>query len=288
MLRMRPSAALGAAAVAVWAGCKEPRADTPPPAPVADAPASSEPEPAPPSTTPVRWDGTDLEVVWEAFESVFPTGNRNAASHRWASYVLDHASRLSPDQLRFYFQSFCPVSGSIVRPRRENRFRVSLPMADGTGEADGYLHFCCWPCVCDTMDFIHVDTKTVETRDGPTELRFVVIGDPCENEEALEEPFTEVFDEKRTTLREVAPELTCDAGKLAGATFSDEGHVIIGLLHDGPDLTPPTGETATPRGESPTESVDWRARCEGRAEKGYRSGMGAIFREAAQVTPVRP
>ena len=34
--------------------------------------------------------------------------------------------------------------------------------------------------VCDTLEFIKLDTKTIDTADGQREYWFAVIGDPCD------------------------------------------------------------------------------------------------------------
>ena len=47
----------------------------------------------------------------------------------------------------------------------------------------------------------------------------------------LSRPFTDPFSGSETSLTEAAPEVKCGPdGKLAGATYSDNGAVIIGLL----------------------------------------------------------
>ena len=47
------------------------------------------------------------------------------------------------------------------------------------------MYYCCWPCVCDTQDFIRVDTKTIRTAEGPQKFRVAVIGNPCDDPSAL-------------------------------------------------------------------------------------------------------
>ena len=80
-------------------------------------------------------------------------------------------------------------------------YRLSLELADGTGNVNVFMHYCCWPCVCDVQDFVKVDTITVTTRDqGPVKMHFAVIGDPCEHPEKLREPFVQPFDGRYTTL----------------------------------------------------------------------------------------
>ena len=43
---------------------------------------------------------------------------------------------------------------------------VELSVQDGSGDATGFLHFCCSPCMCDAHDFLYVDSRTVRTADG--------------------------------------------------------------------------------------------------------------------------
>lgn len=248
--------------------------------PTVDAP--TKPEAAAESTPDLAAGG--LEGLWEAYDTIFPSGNRNAASHRWASYVLDRAEELEGEELDTLLQGFCPVSGSPVRPRPRNRYPVTLPHSDGEGDASGYVHFCCWPCICDTIDFIAVDTKMVATRDGERALDMLVIGDPCEKPGALDRPFDEVLRGEQTTLRKVAPELVCKDGVLQGATRSDHGHVVVGRLFASREIL---GLSEQDQPEAlPSETVSWRERCEERASGGFKSGMGRIFREVAKINPL--
>merc|ERR1719283_215695 len=107
----------------------------------------------------------------------------------------------------------------------------------------GFMYFCCWPCVCDTQDFIRYDTKTVKVQDENGKLvekqfYFTVEPQPCEAEAKLEEEWIEPFRQTKTTLYKSAPELKCVAGKvpgkktLEGAVLSDHGYPIIGMIHD--------------------------------------------------------
>jgi len=41
------------------------------------------------------------------------------------------------------------------------------------------------------MDFASVDTKTVATIDGARQYDFLVVGNPCQHPEKLEEPLTD-------------------------------------------------------------------------------------------------
>ena len=72
----------------------------------------------------------------------------------------------------------------------------------------GFMYYCCWPCVCDTQDFIRVDTLNITAADGvPRRVHVAVIGDPCMRPEALREPFVQPFDKRKTTLEREAKEV---------------------------------------------------------------------------------
>merc|ERR1712118_637336 len=103
----------------------------------------------------------------------------------------------------------------------------------GGGKVQGFMHYCCWPCVCDTQDFIKVDTKNITIADGvQRQYHFTVIGNPCLNEDALTKPFADAFGRGMETLRHSAPEVRCENGVLLGAPLSDHGHVILNMFHD--------------------------------------------------------
>lgn len=179
---------------------------------------------------------------------------------------------MSSTKLEYMFTGFCGVSGSPVTPGDYNRYAFTLPKAGG-GTATGYMHFCCWPCVCDTNDFIKVDTKTITTADGPKQYKFGVLGNPCANSDKLSTPFTSPFTGQSTTLTKEAPEVRCSGDRLIGATMSDNGNVIISMFFDG-DATKATKDTGAMAGQ-----------CSDRAAQGFNSGMGLIFRKVAEITP---
>ena len=150
---------------------------------------------------------TSIQDLHREYSNIFRYGNRNAASHLWSSFIFDRAASLSPELLELMFTGFCAVSGSPTRPGDYTRYRLTLPMAAGGGTgASGYLYYCCWPCVCDTQDFIRVDTKNVTLAGGETRrYHFAVVGSPCDDTSALKVPFVQPFDKRSTTLeRDVA------------------------------------------------------------------------------------
>lgn len=224
-----------------------------------------------------------------AYGTIFPSNNRNAASHLWSSWILNQAASLSHSELSELFTGFCPVSGSPVRPSDYNTYQYSLPGVAGAAHAVGSLHHCCAPCVCDTLDMIHHDSKTVALADGPRQLSFAVIGDPCTHASVLARPFNDPFSGSEVTLAATAPEVQCIAGKLRGATYSDNGAIIIGLLGAAPPLgpapeTPTPGRVTSVGGASFQDAREYAGFCRERAQSGYSSGMGLIFREVAQIT----
>ena len=206
---------------------------------------------------------------------------------------------MQPSQVELFFSGFCAVSGSPVRPNDYNRYLLTLPLVSGGDiKRTGAMHYCCWPCVCDTQDFIRVDTLTIKTIDGPRQYHFAVVGNPCENEEALHKPFHQPFYGGRdTTLAQEAREVRCVDGKLAGATMSDHGFVIISMFFDLPEtdnnaLTTTTTEGAQPGRVSDYNGVqvqherEYAGWCLDRANNGYNSGMGEIFRKVAEISPI--
>jgi len=220
------------------------------------------------------WQGNHVEELHQQYYNIFKTQNRNAASHLWSSFLLDRAHCMTPENFKLMFSGFCAVSGSPVSPQDRTRYRLNLQVAGG-GKRTGIMYYCCWPCVCDTQDFIKVDTKSVTLSDGSTQkLHFTVFGDPCKNPGELTKSFVDPFSGSSTTLHDEAPEVRCENGQLKGAHFSDHGHVILNMFFD-----EEVGST------SQDESI-YAGHCADRAQQGYNSGMGEIFRRVAQITPV--
>lgn len=244
------------------------------------------------------WGGETVRDLHREYGSIFKYGNRNAASHLWSAFLLDRSTQMSGKKLESLFRGFCAISGSPVNPSSYNRYRLSLPKASG-GKSIGYMQYCCWPCVCDTQDFIFVDTKTVETADGPRVFDFAVIGNPCNNSAKLSVPFVQPFDGRQTTLLREAPEIRCHDGELLGAPISDHGHVILSMFFDAQDVdeeagsvairsqTPQPGRISTANGIQFQDEMEFEDMCVDRARAGYNSGMGEIFRKVAAISPLK-
>lgn len=222
------------------------------------------------------WDGQKVADLHREYGNIFKHGNRNAASHLWSSFLIDRAPFMSEKRFQKLSGGYCAVSGSPVTPMPQTRYKMKLHSVDGSGTQVGFMYYCCWPCVCDTEDFMKVDTKTVLTKDGPRIHKVAVIGNPCDNPGALTKPFVQPFDGRSTTIAQSAAEVRCGpGGKLIGATMSDNGFVILSLFFD---ATGDTGKLA---------NDEYRGMCDDRKDHGYNSGMGEIFRRVAAISPVK-
>ena len=88
-----------------------------------------------------------------------------------------------------------------------------------------------------------------------------------------------------------------DDGSLIGASLSDGGYPIIGIMQDSvesaiddvtPMTTPVPGQLRLDHELSfaYSDARDLQPMCDQRAASGYASGMGEIFRQVASVVPV--
>jgi len=229
--------------------------------------------------------------VHASYANIFTTGNRNAASHKWVSHVL--AQGAHKDDTSEMMTAFCAVSGSPVRPSDYSRYLLRLPVAgdENLSKIAGFMYYCCWPCVCDTEDFLSVDTLTV---DGEEPTYFAAMADPCSDPSKLHEPFRQPFGGRTTTLARDAPEVSCDDdGKLVGATYTDHGLIAIGgfwpvaddeLVDEHRVSAPQPGRVSSTRsGVSFQDEREYDDMCYERELNGHDSGMGEIFRRVAAI-----
>lgn len=206
------------------------------------------------------WTGTTIPDLHKQYSSIFKiSGNRNAASHLWAKFIIDNSEQMNENTFLNMFKGFCPVSGSPVSDGREP---LTMELMNITGnKMKGDIYFCCWPCFCDTKDFIKIDTKTIKTKTGSKKYNFLVIGDPCIDPTKI--PFSST------------PELKCSngeksSGKLLNSLLSDNGKVIIGLFHN----------------SNKSKNLELEKKCIARKEQGFQSGMGKIFRQVAAINKI--
>eukprot|EP00501_MAST-03F_sp_TOSAG23-6_P000281 GSMAST32.ASY1.ANO1.287.1 assembled CDS len=231
-------------------------------------------------------NATDL-ISLKMYRKIFPNGNRNAASHRWATFILDRANKMSRSKIEEYFRAFCPVSGSPLDPNRAGtayKYDGSYALTDlsGTSKMEGIAYHCCSPCTCDTYDHIKVDTKSITTADGNETFHFLVIGNPCTTPEHRQKVLS-----KMTS----APDVTCDDTNKSldcrlrhDKTFhpcvkSDHNHIIIGMLFS---------KTKNDQ-EKPNLASTFLKKngyCHQRKINGYKSGMGEIFIKLAKMNRI--
>lgn len=213
------------------------------------------------------------------YGEVFKTGNRNAASHLWASFIVERSVDCDGDTLETLFRGFCPISGSPLPDDPHTQYSVTLKKVGG-GEIAGISHHCCWPCICDMQESVWVDTMIVNTSKGPQRWNALVIGDPCATQTdalQLSQKYVDPFSGHEESLAQSAPEVKCDAGRLLGATFSEKGYPVIGIFFDKSSVAP---------GTVPSSSDAFRGQCEQRKDEGYNSGMGLIFHKVAAINPI--
>lgn len=264
-----------------------------------------------PAWSPATSPTASVQDLHREYHNIFRHGNRNAASHLWVTFLLQRAPQMTWERLMLFFSGFCAISGSPVRPSDYHRYRMTLPSVTGV-DVTGFFYYCCWPCVCDTNDFIRIDTLNVTTSDGLSRrVHAAVIGNPCLRPEALRAPFVQPFYGRgETTLEREAPEVRCHDGELVGATLSDHGHIVIQLfpLAEGErGLAAAEGNSEraqaliTQQHQQPqpgrihTEDVsglrfqdefEYVEECAARERNGFNSGMGEIFRKVAAISPV--
>lgn len=216
-----------------------------------------------------HWTESGPEDLIDQFNNIFPTGNRNAASYKWAQFLFNHSMALPIASFDAMQHSYCAISGSPIDPvdgEDGNAYRVTLQSVAGQ-QVTGLVRHCCWPCLCDLRDLVRVDTQDVTTADGTYQRQFLVINDPCTNTDCLTAPF-QGFD-SIGTVGEEAPELTCAGNKFADAVRSDSDRVIIGpFIEDD--------------GRFAQEASWFDSNCVARANDGFESGMGQLFRAVAQ------
>lgn len=218
-------------------------------------------------------------VLIKHYSKVFRTGNRNAASHLWSSFLFNQSVSKSAAEFEDLFTGFCGISGSVVLPiSAESRWRLTLQDVSG-GQHTGIMYYCTgcygWPCLCDARENMKIDTKTVVMKDGSTkQYKVAVVGNPCKTQAMSTKLYAEITDPmyqgKHVTLQMAAPELFCAGSVLQGATLSDHGHIIEAMFFD--------------------DNKDVQAHNEGEftemcASRG-NAGMGPIFRTLASVNPL--
>ena len=72
------------------------------------------------------WSGQTPQDLHREYSAIFHHGNRNAASHRWTTFLLERSAQMTEQRLELMFSGFCAVSGSPVQPQDRTRYRLTL------------------------------------------------------------------------------------------------------------------------------------------------------------------
>lgn len=242
-----------------------------------------------------RYDNLPLDTadhLQYRYYHVFPTGNRNAASHLWAAYIMHRAGNMTSSTFENVFKGFCPVSGSPTADVYQKLYKLKVEKVDDKGSyKTGTLRHCCWPCICDSLTHLYTDTLTVHLKSESRQYDFLVIGDPCVKPNELLKTFKDPFDGRMRSLSQVAPNVRCVNNKLEGALYSDNGYPIIGMLFTDDanmklwEQTPQAGLFDANQPDDRT--FGWGSRCEARMKNGMNSGMGLIFHLVASINPIQ-
>merc|ERR1719336_1532244 len=93
----------------------------------------------------ISWSGKTIMDLRQEYYNIFPNRNRNAASHRWATFIIERAGNMDLETFEHLFSGFCPVSGSpIGQPGPRTLWKMTLPHAHDWTPITGGIHFCCW------------------------------------------------------------------------------------------------------------------------------------------------
>ena len=88
-------------------------------------------------TAQVTWTGKRVRDLHKEYRHIFATGNRNAASHKWATFLMQRSASLSAAKLAEMFSGFCAVSGSPVHPSQYTRYKLTLDAVPAAAAAAG-------------------------------------------------------------------------------------------------------------------------------------------------------
>ena len=208
----------------------------------------------------LRSDNSTLTRYYEELRAdwgkIFPNKNRNAGGALFFKYILDNSN--SREEFFEKNKMYCSVSGSLVRPGSEPEF-VSVKGQDGNELICGSLYRCCWPCSCDVMKFVQVQTLEKKFNKKIDLINVLTIKNPCEKQDFPEE---------------VDRDSLCIGTSLNKKRVTEiNGRLVVGILFDGKICTPRdiekinreviTGSYCPLRNNTPLEEV--------------RGGMGDIF-----------
>ncbi len=187
------------------------------------------------------------------FNKIFPDRNRNSGGGQFYHHIV---KEIQPNYREFleYNKMYCAVSGSPIDPGRQNPFRyIVIDSVDGS-KYYGKQYICCWPCVCDMVKYVKVETHEY----GENRIIVFVIDDPCKNE---------------SDIPDQVSAFKCENGKTTNGVHTESGRLIVGLLHE-PEVYDPNN----PKHNKAVNDV--KELCESRNSMEpdeLQGGMGDIF-----------
>lgn len=187
------------------------------------------------------------------FEKIFPDSNRNAGGPQLFNWINNNFK----DSKDFvdYCQLYCPISGSPIDPKNKDNFSViEIKNVFDSNKTKGKMFRCCWPCLCDAIKYVKCDKFT--RKDGHHYM-VLVINDPCHFESNIPKEVTSY---------------QCDANnKTSNGVYSDNGKLIIGLLH------------SVSKKDTPTNIPNECFIRNSKEPDSLQNGMGDIFVKLTQV-----
>ena len=201
-------------------------------------------------TTP---KGDKYKNLIDNFENIFPDFNRNAGGPQFFNWINNNFK----DSQDFvdYCKLYCPISGSPIDPKNkvQNSSVIEIKNVFDSNKTKGKMYRCCWPCLCDAIKYVKCDKFT--RKDG-SQYMVLVINDPCHFEANIP--------------KEVTSYRCNENNKTSNGVYSDNGKLIIGLLHSVPSNTPTNiPDNCTARNSKEPDSL--------------QNGMGDIFVKLTQV-----
>lgn len=121
------------------------------------------------------WNPRTVQDLHREYHNIFKNGNRNAASHLWASFILDRSVHLKESTLEYMFAGFCAVSGSPVNPSDFNRYGLNTRYVPGHPDF-GESRFWILPLLLLAVRVRHAGPHLGGHEDNPSEERDVPCG----------------------------------------------------------------------------------------------------------------
>jgi len=191
------------------------------------------------------------------YSKIFTDNNRNAGGVQYFEYIVN---TIKPSRKEFdiYNKFYCAVSGSLIDPKREDRFN-KIKINNNSGELIcGDYYRCCIPCNCDIMRCGIVEKMNIELKDGTFEYDVLTIKDPCEKEDSIPNEVTS---------------FVCNGNKTENGIHTDSGRLVIGVLHNAKKCSQEDIESI----DSSEITGDFCEKRNRQSPEELRGGMGDIF-----------